>query len=467
MKKNILTFGFAALGMMTGAFAQDVNFDFNTDVDDLELAKVDTIDYIADKVQNWFIGASVGISHSMGENTRFDNIFRQTRLSYRFEIGKNLYPQFGIRFSGGYLHQRGRAEWETADIMDNEGEYDGNYDFSMCAGFVDGIFDFHNIIFGYKEDRRFAFKGYVGLGAFYTFGWDEDKLEWFRHPTFKEIRNEQGEIIHHQGDKLYNVQYDVDSKNRLYLAGRVGLIADYRISDSWSINLDFSFNGTDDGYNGVRYRRVYDSYIDGYVGLTYRFKDKGQKRLTYVHFTDEATVDDLNRQIIDSSDSLAEARKPIVVQRENVSYNEMLQTTVSFYIDKTFVTDAQKRNVRSVAKFMETHPDLDLVICGYADVQTAYPKYNMMLSQKRAQVVYEILTKEYGVDPGRLSMDYKGDEEQPFAIVNEWNRAVVFYIKPHESGFEAGVQDKAEKIRLNSHESGRLNETDSQKTRRP
>ena len=62
-------------------------------------------------------------------------------------------------------------------------------------------------------------------------------------------------------------------------------------------------------------------------------------------------------------------------------------------------------------------------------------------------------------------MDYKGDEEQPFEIVNEWNRAVVFYIKPHESSFTPSVEDKANDIKLNSHESRRLNQTDNKETR--
>jgi hypothetical protein len=114
---------------------------------------------------------------------------------------------------------------------------------------------------------------------------------------------------------------------------------------------------------------------------------------------------------------------------------------------------------------METHPNIDVVVTGYADVQTAYPKYNMMLSQKRAQAVYTMLVDEFNVDPNRLSMDYKGDEEQPFEIVNEWNRAVVFYIKPHDSSFTPSIEDKANDIKLNSHESRRLKQTDNKETR--
>lgn len=475
MKKSILTFGFAALGMMSGVFAQnevttisDVNaLDILPTIDDDAFAKADTIDYIANKVQNWYLGLAIGGSYSMGENTRFDNFWSQTRPSFRFEIGRNMYPQFGIRFTLHYLNQRGRANWEIADFHDQYGLYDGNYDFSMGAGFVDGVFDFKNIIWGYKEDRRFNIKAYVGLGAFYTFNFDKKKCDWLIDPTYRDVKNDKGEFIHHAGDKMNAHRYWVDTKNKFYFAGHVGLLFDFRLTDSWTIDLDMSFNGTDDGYNGVRYRRVYDSYVDVMAGLTYIMKDKGRSRLTYAHYTDQARVDFINDQLNQSNDELEQALAPIVLQHENVSYDEMLQTTVSFYIDKTFVTDAQKRNIRSVAKFMETHPDIDVIITGYADVQTAYPKYNMMLSQKRAQAVYEILTKEYGVDPNRLSMDYKGDEEQPFSIVNEWNRAVVFYIKHHDADFTPGVQEKGKQIKLNSHESGRLNQTDSKETRRP
>jgi len=378
-----------------------------------EYLKVDTIEYLSDQVQNLFFSFHAGLSLSMSENTRFTNFFAVTRPSFRIAVGKFFYPQFGLRGSIEYLNQRGRIEWEQADLCQTEKHPEGdngNYDFSMLGGFLDGMIDFHNVLWKYKDDRRFHLIGYFGLGAFYTFGFDKNTLAHY-------------ETAH---------DYKVDPKSYFYFAGRGGLIAQYQISDAWDLNVDISFNGTDDAYNGIRFRRVYDTYIDAMAGLTYHIKNRaGRRRLQYSRYTDEDVVTVLNRQIYELNDSIEDALKPITKMEENVSYNEMMQTTVSFYIDKTFITDAQKRNVRSVAKFMETHPDLDVVVTGYADIQTAYPKYNMMLSKKRAQAVYDMLIKEYNVDPARLSMEYKGDQEQPFAIVNEWNRAVVFILKPH------------------------------------
>lgn len=457
MKKIILTFSFAVMGMMAGVNAQQT-----TALEPVEIVEADTVQFITDYVQGWFVGASIGGSYSMGENTRYGNFFDMTRPSFQIQVGKNFFPQFGIRATVSYLSQMGRAEWSSSEFLEKWAEKDGNYDFSMLAGFVDGIFDFHSVIWGYKPKRFFSLKGYVGLGTFYTFGFNDSKLDWLLHPTWKDCT--YNGVHHNAGDPMPGgYAYSVDRDNKWYFAGHVGLIADFRITKSWSFNIDASFNGTDDAYNGVRYRRVYDSYVDVMAGLLYRIGDSSSRnRLRYTRYTNQDIVSSFGPDSLNGSGS---GYKPVYLVHENVTYNEMLQTTVSFYIDKTFITDAQKRNVRSVAKFMETHPDLDVVITGYADAQTAYPKYNMMLSQKRAQAVYDLLTKEYGVDPNRLSMDYKGDEEQPFAIVNEWNRAVVFNIKPHDSNFTPSVEDKADDIKLNSHESKRLNQTDSKKTR--
>ena len=386
----------------------------------------------------------------MGENTRFGNFFDMTRPSFQIQVGRSFYPQFGMRLTLNYLSQRGRAEWSTSEFLEQWAERDGNYDFSMAAGFIDGVFDFHNVIWGYKEDRRFSLKGYLGLGAFYTFGFDDNNLDWLANPTWSDC-NYNG-VHHNSGDRLPSgYGYKVDRKNKWYYAGHIGLIGEYHISPAWSVNLDVSFNGTDDAYNGMRFRRVYDSYVDVMLGALYYLKDASgyrHRRPRYVYI---------------DSDTIPLPRTPGVFER--VHYKEMLKTTVSFYIDKTFVTDAQRRNVRSVAKFMENHPDIDVVVTGYADVQTAYPKYNMMLSQKRAQAVYTMLVEEFNVDPKRLSMDYKGDEEQPVEIVNEWNRAVIFYIKPHDSSFTPTIEDKADDIKLNSHESKRLKQTDNKETR--
>jgi outer membrane protein OmpA-like peptidoglycan-associated protein len=105
--------------------------------------------------------------------------------------------------------------------------------------------------------------------------------------------------------------------------------------------------------------------------------------------------------------------------------------TVSFVVDRYNITEVQRPNVEAVANYMEAHPDINVTICGFADVETAYPAHNMKLSKRRATAVYRMLTKQFGVDPRRLSIDYRGDIVQPYRLQNEWNRVVVFKINPN------------------------------------
>lgn len=123
-------------------------------------------------------------------------------------------------------------------------------------------------------------------------------------------------------------------------------------------------------------------------------------------------------------------RKKVVKVEREVFHSEILNTTVSFIIDRSSITDIQMKNVAEVAKYIEEHPDINIVITGYADVKTAYPEYNMKLSKRRAESVRDALVKKFNVDPSRLRIDYKGDTVQPYKMKNEWNRVVIFVTEP-------------------------------------
>lgn len=367
---------------------------------------------------NWFIGAQVGISHSMSENTRFGDFFKAERPSFTFQVGKFFFPSFGMRLTAGYKPQRGRANWELCDLWP---ETYGFYDFNVFAGYVDGLVNFTNILFPYSENHKFNVIGILGLGYNRSFGFDKDKINTW--------------------DK-----YHVETTPGNYFAAHAGLEATYAITKSLDLSLEATFNGTDDWYNGVEFDRVYDTYFDVQVGLKYHFKDQhGHHRFKYISGLSQDVLNIYNDKIADEKANLEKLAKPVLVEVEKPKFGEQLQTTISFYIDRYYITDAQKRNVASVAKFLENHPNVNLVVTGYADVETAYPEYNKRLSQKRAKAVYDMLTKEFGVSTDRLRMDFKGDAVQPFGTVNEWNRAVVFLMESadHDNVYDIVSRDKA------------------------
>ena len=155
---------------------------------------------------------------------------------------------------------------------------------------------------------------------------------------------------------------------------------------------------------------------------------RGQIDETTSAFDKEKLQERLAKMADDENDRLAEANLMMPEIYEKIKLSEALQTTISFYVDRYYITDAQMKNLKSVATFLRTHPDINLIVTGYADVETAYPAYNLRLSQKRAQTVYDTLVNEFKVPKDRLRIDFKGDTVQPYDQVNEWNRAVIFFL---------------------------------------
>lgn len=375
---------------------------------------------------NIFLSGQIGISHSMSENTRFGNFFENERLSFNIGVGKWIYPSFGVRVTAGLHPQVGRAEWEICEAYP---DVFGNYTYNMFSGYVDGLVNFTNIVLKYKEDRVFNLVGIIGLGYNHTFGFDKTKCAIMsagigKSPDGKYVSRYSNPTA---GDRI--IYYDVDTDPGNYFAAHVGLQGRWKVSPAWDIVGEVTFNGTDDAYNGHTYDRVYDTYFDVLVGAQFHFKDcHGRRRFHYVKNLNTAVIERLAKMASDENERLNEANMAVPEIFEKIKFSEALQTTVSFYVDRYYITDAQKKNLKSVATFLATHPDINLIVTGYADIETAYPAYNLRLSQKRAQAVYDMLVNDFHVPENRLRIDYKGDTVQPYANVNEWNRAVIFFL---------------------------------------
>lgn len=102
-----------------------------------------------------------------------------------------------------------------------------------------------------------------------------------------------------------------------------------------------------------------------------------------------------------------------------------MMSTVRFKINSATISDEEMVNVYNTAQYLKDNPDVNVLIQGYADKDTGTSEYNKALSQKRAQAVYDTLTKTYGIDASRLSIEAEGSAVQPYDV-NNWNRIVIF-----------------------------------------
>ena len=110
---------------------------------------------------------------------------------------------------------------------------------------------------------------------------------------------------------------------------------------------------------------------------------------------------------------------------ETVVKTAPLMATVRFARNSATISETEMVSVYNVSQWMKANPGLTVTVMGYADKDTGTSSYNMALSKRRAQAVYEALVNQYGVNPDRLTLRAEGSDVQPYDI-NNWNRIVTF-----------------------------------------
>jgi len=96
-----------------------------------------------------------------------------------------------------------------------------------------------------------------------------------------------------------------------------------------------------------------------------------------------------------------------IVEKGRVTLN------VQFDTNKAVVKPAYEKDIRELADAMTAHPELKIMIEGHTDSVGA-DKYNMNLSQKRADAIKNVLVKKYKIDTARLTAKGFG-ETKPIA----------------------------------------------------
>ena len=81
---------------------------------------------------------------------------------------------------------------------------------------------------------------------------------------------------------------------------------------------------------------------------------------------------------------------------------------IDFDTDSDYIKPEFDSQIAKVADFMKEHPDTTAIVEGHTDDVGGY-KYNMNLSQRRAESVMKKLIEGYGIDKSRLSAKGYGD----------------------------------------------------------
>lgn len=400
MKKNVLFTTAACCALLVPAFA--ANAQEETVVVE-ETAIVTDVPckthYYVNKHDNWFIqfGAGTAVPFVEGRNAEGKRESHFT-LNYNVGFGKWFSPYLGWRlaFNGGPLHFEDNGQMSK---------------FNYVGANFDLMWDMFNSLGGVNSRRVFSIVPFVGLGGTYT---------WDYVPT--------GNVIDRDGSKRTNswtlpVSGGIQLRFRLskyvdfFAEGRAALYGDNFNNIAWGrpIDINVTVNG---GFTVTFGGRDYDSYNPcDYLGYISNLNNQ---------------VNDLRGALATTSAALAaaEAQLPcpeVVAVEEVVEAPAPLMATVRFSLNSSKITDTEMVNVFNIAQWMKTYPDQNVAIVGYADKDTGTAAYNMGLSKRRAQAVYDALVNKYGINPDRLAIQAEGSDVQPYDV-NNWNRIVIFNV---------------------------------------
>ena len=339
---------------------------------------------------NWFIQGQLGGQYTFSENHKAASFGDKISPNAALGVGKFFSPEVGARVQLG--------GWTSNNYVNNS-----TYDVKYLNGNIDALFNMTNIFLPYKENRVFNLIGILGIGYVHGFKDSDENL----HATNS-------------------------------VSPRLGLQADFRLNDAWSINLEANGNLLRDDFNGQeKFGFSYDGTLNVLAGVTYRFKDRG---FATVDVADAALIQSLNDKINTQRAQIEEykaccekkqvAAEPQYVAPQNTENKRPdLSAAVIFRIGKSNIDPHQQVNLYNAAQYLKQYPDAKVTITSYADKKTGTAKFNQELSKKRSESVAKILKEKYGIAEDRINIVNNGDKEQPYPDNNDWNRISIFTSK--------------------------------------
>lgn len=382
---------------------------------------------------NWFIGIGGGVNQYLGEHDRQMKFMNRLAPAMDIYFGKWFTPSLGFRiaYSGGEGYGATNVDTEfvntnnvailpdylSKNYLSEHPEYKGDgtdykglywQKFHMWNIHADFMLNLMNLCGGYKE-RVYNLIPYFGIG-------------YARSYAHKDHENQF-------------------CNNRVN--GMVGLLNSFRLCDALDLNIDFRgvlVPQDFEGELGVRPGggETYESegYLTATLGLAYKFKPRGwnQGKNKTIYETKTVTVvdEDALNEALARNVELQKALEDAKAQATTEVVESLLspELYVRFALNKSELSGEACVTLTNLAKLLNA-VDTKVVykISGYADQQTGSSLRNQVLSEERAQAVYDFLVKEQGVDPAKLTVEAHGGVDTMYYNDNRLSRAVILTLQ--------------------------------------
>lgn len=323
---------------------------------------------------NWFVSLNAGAQFSYLTPTGSQNFKDRITFAGSAYVGKWFAPSMGMRVAYNGMKYQG---------------YDKKHDYMNLH--VDAMMSLTNIIMGYDAERMYNLVPYVGMGTVRTF-----------------------------------------DLNNYSFAFNAGILNNFRLTDSWAINLEMGALLAQQDMDGVTSsKRGFDDIFTLTAGVTYTIGGdtwNNSPDISALVMMNAAEIAALNEALVQEQSNnrvlrnqLAQKPKEVVLEKV-VSDHASAPQSVFFYLGSTkMVSQEELVNLKAIAD-MAKQDGVKLRITGYADSATGNAKYNQALSLHRAQVIADQLVK-MGVNKANLTVEGKGGVST--LVPASYNRRVI------------------------------------------
>ena len=217
--------------------------------------------------------------------------------------------------------------------------------------------------------------------------------------------NDEAVALNAGGYKLHHLW----TGKKVYVAGRGGVGANFRLNDHVAINLELNANMLSDKFNSKKGRNA-DWQFNALAGLTFTL-GKSYRKTAPVYHEVEPPVTIPVAEEAKSAPVVEQPKKETVIRKA-------LKQNIFFALNSARIQDDQQAKISSLIEYMKKYPTATMNVTGYADVNTGNPGINRRLSEARANNVAEAL-KAKGIAADRIIVDFKGDTVQPYSTPEE------------------------------------------------
>ena len=367
---------------------------------------------------NWYVGLNVGAATPMQKFNYVDDNGNVTKDGAGFfkgfapklgvRIGKNLTTVFGLAADADVYML---SKTNSKSMLGNQ-TFVNHINVSLL-----GTFNMSNLFAGYKgEPRAFEVIALGGFGWAHTFG-GESKLNALTSKVALDFAFNLGEKkawqVYIEPAAIFTLQNwtgngAVSTPNDMMFDSRKGIL-------QLSAGVNYKF-GTSNGTHNFAVAQLRDqAEIDG-LNAQINGLRADVDAANAAAAAKDATIADLKKKLAE-----CEARPATIIEKKD---NATLQPHVIFRQGSASVDKAQYASIEMVANYMKNHKDSKVRVEGYASPE-GKAEFNQKLSEKRAQVVKDVLVKKYKIAADRIEVKGLGATDK-LSDERDFNRVAMF-----------------------------------------